>query len=69
MSREISKRSGLPVRRERIHEYESDRSEPPLIALLAYARLANVSTDLLIDDQQDLPSAEDETPLSKAIMK
>jgi len=37
-----------------ISQFESGRREPPLMVLLAYARLAEVSTDTLIDDKQNL---------------
>ena len=40
----------------RISNYELGTGEPPLPILLAYARLAGVSTDVLIDDELDLPS-------------
>jgi len=40
----------------RISEFESGKREPPLIILLAYARVANVWTDVLIDDELDLPA-------------
>jgi transcriptional regulator with XRE-family HTH domain len=40
---------------KRISDYEIGKSEPPLIVLLRYARVANVSTDVLIDDELDLP--------------
>jgi len=40
----------------RISEYELGKNEPPLPVLLAYARAANVSTDILIDDELDLPA-------------
>ena len=40
----------------RISNYELGTGEPPLPVLLAYARLAGVSTDVLIDDESDLPS-------------
>lgn len=43
------------LRKSDISRYESGLREPPLIILLRYARLINVSTDLLIDDEQDLP--------------
>jgi DNA-binding XRE family transcriptional regulator len=44
------KRQGSSIR-----AYEKgDRVSPPLVAL-AYARLAKVSLDLLIDDERDLP--------------
>ena len=39
----------------RISEFESGKREPPLLILLLYARAANVSTDVLIDDELDLP--------------
>ena len=38
-----------------ISKYELDRNEPPLPILLQYARVANVITDVLIDDELDLP--------------
>ena len=38
-----------------ISEYELGKNEPPLPVLLQYARVANVSTDVLIDDELDLP--------------
>src|SRR5215210_506339 len=38
-----------------ISAYETGRREPPLSILLEYARAANVSTDVLIDDDLDLP--------------
>ncbi|MCA1565373.1 MAG: helix-turn-helix domain-containing protein [Acidobacteria bacterium] len=39
----------------RISNYELGTGEPPLPVLLEYARLAGVSTDVLIDDKQKLP--------------
>src|ERR671926_419376 len=39
----------------RISEFETGKREPPLIILLAYARVANVWADVLIDDDLDLP--------------
>jgi len=38
-----------------ISEYERGKREPPLLVLLKYARLAGVSTDVLIDDKLKLP--------------
>lgn len=38
-----------------ISRYERDEREPSLFALLAYARLAGVAVDVLIDDKMDLP--------------
>lgn len=39
-----------------ISRYENGHREPPLKILLAYARVARVSTDVLIDDERDLPA-------------
>lgn len=38
-----------------ISRYEQGKSEPSLLILLAYARLAKVSMDVLVDDKLDLP--------------
>jgi transcriptional regulator with XRE-family HTH domain len=38
-----------------ISRYETGTHEPPLRILLAYARLAGVYVDVLIDDELDLP--------------
>ena len=40
----------------RISDYELDKAEPTLMILLQYARVAGVSTDVLIDDELDLPA-------------
>src|SRR5690242_4572104 len=39
----------------RISDYELDKSEPTLMIILSYARLACVPTEVLIDDELDLP--------------
>jgi transcriptional regulator with XRE-family HTH domain len=41
---------------QRISEYELGKREPLLLVLLAYARVANISTDILIEDEADLPA-------------
>jgi transcriptional regulator with XRE-family HTH domain len=41
----------------RISEYERGKNEPPLKILLFYARAVNISTDVLIDDEMDLPAS------------
>ena len=41
---------------KQISAYELGKREPPLPILLEYARVANVSTDVLIDDRLDLPA-------------
>lgn len=38
-----------------ISRYERDEREPSLFALLAYARIASVPVDVLIDDKLNLP--------------
>ena len=46
---------GAEMHRSSISSYEKgDRLPPPLVAL-AYAKLAKVSLDLLIDDERNLP--------------
>ncbi|HST52176.1 MAG TPA: helix-turn-helix transcriptional regulator [Pyrinomonadaceae bacterium] len=39
----------------RISEYERGIREPPLPILLRYARVAGVPTEVLVDDELDLP--------------
>jgi transcriptional regulator with XRE-family HTH domain len=41
--------------RSRISAYELGNREPPLPVLLRYARLVGISTDVLIDDDLNLP--------------
>ncbi len=55
---EMLKRLGYEGRiaYHRISNYELGTGEPPLPVLLAYAKLAGVSTDVLIDDSLDLPA-------------
>jgi len=38
-----------------ISRFETGSREPPYIVLLRYARLVGLSTDVLIDDELDLP--------------
>lgn len=55
---EILSRLGLTERlsRDDISKYERGVREPSLLVLLRYARAAGVSTDVLIDDELDLPA-------------
>ena len=55
---DILSRMGLTDRlnRDDISKYERAVREPSLLALLRYARLAGISTDVLIDDELDLPA-------------
>jgi transcriptional regulator with XRE-family HTH domain len=52
---EMIRRLGVELTQNRISEYETGKGEPPLPILLLYARAVNVSTDVLIDDELDLP--------------
>lgn len=51
---EIAARLGVKDRAN-ISGYERGEREPPLLTLLAYARLAGVTVESLIDDELDLP--------------
>ncbi len=48
----------ITVQRTDIPRFEKGIREPSLIVLLRYARLVDVSTDVLIDDRQELPAQE-----------
>jgi transcriptional regulator with XRE-family HTH domain len=54
---EILSRMRLTERlnRDDISKYERGVREPSLLVLLRYARLVDISTDVLIDDDLDLP--------------
>lgn len=54
---ELLVRLGLKDKQKRgaISGYELGTIEPPLPTLLSYAKLAGISTDVLIDDDVDLP--------------
>jgi transcriptional regulator with XRE-family HTH domain len=43
------------VERSAVSGFENARREPSLIIVLKYARLAGISSDILIDDELDLP--------------
>jgi transcriptional regulator with XRE-family HTH domain len=44
-----------PLRASQISQYETGQREPTMMLVLAYARLAKVSTDVLIDDKMKVP--------------
>lgn len=44
-----------PLRASQISQYETGQREPTMMLVLAYARLAGISTDVLIDDKLKLP--------------
>ncbi|HEX3560775.1 MAG TPA: helix-turn-helix transcriptional regulator [Pyrinomonadaceae bacterium] len=54
---EMVKRLDYPrIHPAHVSGYERGEREPPLPVLLRYARLARISTDVLIDDEMDLPA-------------
>ena len=55
---DILSRLGLTDRlnRDDVSKYERGVREPSLLVLLRYARAAGISTDVLIDDELDLPA-------------
>jgi transcriptional regulator with XRE-family HTH domain len=54
---EMIRRLGMEdeITQSRISGYELGTREPSLPTLLKYARLTGISTDILIDDELDLP--------------
>ena len=54
---ELLKQMGLvdKIRYTSIPKYELDKNEPPLMVLLAYARVAQVHLEEIVDDDIDLP--------------
>jgi transcriptional regulator with XRE-family HTH domain len=50
-------RHGVKTQRGSIGSFEIGARVPSLLVLLAYAKLARVSTDVLIDDERDLPKS------------
>ena len=56
---------GEKVFRSAVSGYELGTREPTLPILLKYARLAGISTDILIDDELDLPEKLPSKPKHK----
>ena len=44
----------IPLYKSDISKYESGTREPPLLILLGYARLGNVTMEMLVDDKIEL---------------
>lgn len=53
---ELIRQLGVELTQNRISDYELGIGEPPLPVILRYARLVGISTDVLIDDELDLPA-------------
>lgn len=54
----LSERSGTAITNKKIVEYERGRSVPYIEIVLAYARLANVKMDQIVDDDLDVEPNE-----------
>jgi transcriptional regulator with XRE-family HTH domain len=53
----------------RISDYELDKSEPTLMVLLQYARVANVYMEALVDDDLNLPDKLPSTSKSEGVKR
>ena len=53
---ELIRKLGVELTQNRVSDYELGKGEPPLPLILRYARLAGISTDVLIDDELELPA-------------
>jgi len=56
MLRQLGAEHSLQTARARISEFESGTREPSLLILLAYARVARIHLEILIDDEATLPN-------------
>ena len=56
MAERLNERAGVKITHRNISKYERDKSTPFIEIVLAYARLANVTIDSIVDDDLDLPS-------------
>ena len=52
---EMAKLLKLEISYAAVSAYELGTREPDLLTILEYARLARISTDILIDDKRTLP--------------
>ena len=51
---ELVKQLGIQIHYTNISKYELDKNEPPLAIVLAYARLARIPVEQIIDDEIEL---------------
>jgi len=54
MAERLSERAGVQITHKNISKYERDKSVPFIEIVLAYARLANVEMNQIVDDDLDL---------------
>jgi transcriptional regulator with XRE-family HTH domain len=55
MAERLSERAGVAITHRNISKYERDKSVPFIEVVLAYARLASVEMNEIVDDDLDLP--------------
>lgn len=58
MAERLSERSGTAITNKHISKYERDKSTPYIEIVLAYARLANVTMNQIVDDDLDIEPTE-----------
>lgn len=56
---QMARQLDFPGYYTRISEFESGRRQPSVLVLLAYARVAGISTDDLIDDGKEIALTKD----------
>lgn len=56
--REMAERLGNYRTHHHVSKYERGKSVPPIEVVLAYARVANVQMEEIVDDAQDLTIAK-----------
>lgn len=56
-----------PLYAPQISQFEQGKREPPLAVLLAYARVAGVYVEALIDDSLELPEKLPASPKSEGV--
>jgi transcriptional regulator with XRE-family HTH domain len=55
MAERLSKQAGVKITYRNVSKYERDKSVPYIEIVLAYARLANVEMNQIVDDDLNLP--------------
>lgn len=54
MAERLGERAGVKITYKNVSKYERDRSVPYIEVALAYARVANVEMEEIVDDDRDL---------------
>jgi hypothetical protein len=54
MAERLSKQAGVKITYRNVSHYERDKSVPYIEIVLAYARLANVEMNQIVDDDLDI---------------